>query len=60
MVAEHRVLSSLDGPHDNVIVVKPPLAFSVRDAAAFLYALEESLAFVNALPPGTAFTHTPT
>ena len=60
MVAEHRVLSSLDGPHDNVIVVKPPLAFSVTDAAAFLSALEESLAFVNALPPGTAFTHTPT
>lgn len=58
----HRVLTSLDGPGDNVLVLKPPLAFSARDAAALLQALDECLGFVAALGPAAlaAAERTPT
>ena len=42
-MTRHRILTSLDGPGDNVLVVKPPLCFSLSDAAEFLAALEEGL-----------------
>ena len=58
----HRVLASLDGPGDNVIVVKPPLAFSLADAERLLTALDECLAFAAGLAPDAlaAYGHTPT
>ena len=49
LVTRHRILTSLDGPGDNVLVVKPPLCFSLSDAAEFLAALEEGLVAANAL-----------
>ena len=60
LVTEHRILTSLDGPGDNVMVVKPPLCFSLSDAAEFLPALEVELGAANALPVGFLFTRTPT
>ena len=33
---EHNILTSIDGAHDNVIVMKPPLCFSEADADHFL------------------------
>ena len=44
LVTRHRILTSLDGPGDNVLVVKPPLCFSLSDAAEFLAALERGSA----------------
>ena len=60
LVTRHRILTSLDGPGDNVLVVKPPLCFSLSDAAEFLAALEEGLVAANALPEGFSFERTPT
>lgn len=56
------MLASLDGPGDNVIVVKPPLAFSLADAERLLTALDECLAFAAGLAPDAlaAYGHTPT
>mmetsp|Transcript_57708 Transcript_57708/g.130766 ORF Transcript_57708/g.130766 Transcript_57708/m.130766 type:complete len:251 (-) Transcript_57708:184-936(-) len=58
----HRVLTSLDGPADNVLVLKPPLAFDSKDAEFFLSALDEALSFVAGLGPldPTKATRTPT
>jgi hypothetical protein len=39
----HRVLVSLDGPHDNVVKIKPPLVFSVADADELVAALAATL-----------------
>ena len=59
-MAKHRILTSLDGPHDNVLVLKPPLCFSEADADVFLAALRTELAAVNSLPEDTTFSHCPT
>lgn len=39
----HRILTSLDGESDNVVVVKPPLCFSAADADRFVAALGAEL-----------------
>ena len=55
---EHRILTSIDGPHDNVIVVKPPLCFSPADAAEFITALGTVLGNLGEVDKDAA--HTPT
>jgi 4-aminobutyrate aminotransferase-like enzyme len=35
------ILTSIDGPHENVLVMKPPLCFDLDDAETFLQALGE-------------------
>mgnify|MGYP002046503497 CR=1 FL=1 len=40
---EHRILTSIDGPHDNVLVIKPPLCFSRSDAEQLVHALRSAL-----------------
>mmetsp|Transcript_7169 Transcript_7169/g.9294 ORF Transcript_7169/g.9294 Transcript_7169/m.9294 type:complete len:528 (-) Transcript_7169:195-1778(-) len=58
---KHHILTSIDGPHNNVIVMKPPMVFSLNDAKQFLACLEECLTFVDHL--GDAINqakHTPT
>jgi len=40
---EHRILTSIDGPHDNVLVIKPPLCFSRSDAEQLVHALRSEL-----------------
>ncbi|GMI28783.1 hypothetical protein TrCOL_g2183 [Triparma columacea] len=38
---EYRILSTIDGEHDNVIVVKPPLTFGVEEATYFTSCFRE-------------------
>ena len=38
--SEYRILSSIDGQHDNVIVIKPPMVFSKEDADYFVDCFE--------------------
>ena len=40
---EHRILTSTDGPHHNVLVLKPPMCFSTENADTFVDALDEVL-----------------
>jgi 4-aminobutyrate aminotransferase-like enzyme len=37
---DHRILIGSDGPHNNVLNIRPPLCFSEEDAAAFLRTLQ--------------------
>jgi len=43
MKEKYKVLTSVDGPHENVIVVKPPMVFSREDAALFVSCFEKAL-----------------
>jgi 4-aminobutyrate aminotransferase-like enzyme len=38
---EYRILSTIDGEHDNVIVVKPPLTFGMEEATYFTSCFRE-------------------
>lgn len=40
---EHRILTSIDGPHDNVLVIKPPMPFSRADADTLIEAMDAVL-----------------
>ncbi|MEN7341648.1 MAG: aminotransferase class III-fold pyridoxal phosphate-dependent enzyme [Pseudomonadota bacterium] len=40
---DRRVLIGSDGPHHNVLKIRPPLAFTAEDAAHFLYSLSTVL-----------------
>ena len=55
----HRILTSVDGPGDNVMVLKPPLCFSVEDARRFVAALADCLVCCSKMDRET-MTHTPT
>lgn len=39
---KYRILTSIDGAHDNVLVIKPPLVFSRADADYFVNSFEEA------------------
>eukprot|EP00668_Euglena_longa_P014661 GGOE01018660.1.p1 GENE.GGOE01018660.1~~GGOE01018660.1.p1 ORF type:complete len:451 (-),score=108.98 GGOE01018660.1:48-1400(-) len=55
----HRILTSIDGPHANVLVLKPPLCFSFTDANRFVTALSDVLDMLT--PADIAIAqHTPT
>ena len=43
MKTKHSVLSSTDGPMNNVIKIKPPLCFSAADADTFVHALDDAI-----------------
>ncbi|KOF17212.1 4-aminobutyrate aminotransferase [Ensifer adhaerens] len=43
MKRKHRILLSSEGPHHNVLKVKPPAPFSAEDCDYFLEALDETL-----------------
>jgi len=40
---KYKILTSVDGPHENVIVVKPPMVFSREDAEFFVSCFEKAL-----------------
>eukprot|EP00934_Nitzschia_sp_Nitz4_P006495 Nitzschia sp. Nitz4//scaffold13_size275219//254641//256155//NITZ4_000927-RA/size275219-processed-gene-0.172-mRNA-1//-1//CDS//3329536173//6485//frame0 len=40
---KYKILSSIDGLHDNVLVVKPPLVFSRQDVDYFVDCLKQSI-----------------
>ena len=58
MKEQHRILTSVDGPHDNVIVIKPPLAFTLANASTLITALDEVLLNLGAVDPTTKRTPT--
>jgi 4-aminobutyrate aminotransferase-like enzyme len=42
-VKENGVLLSIDGPHHNVIKIKPPIVFSMEDADRLVAAVDAAL-----------------
>jgi 4-aminobutyrate aminotransferase-like enzyme len=52
MKARHRILLSSEGPHHNVLKIKPPAPFSAGDCDRFLAALDEIL---SGLPPDIGY-----
>jgi len=61
MKEEHRILMSIDGPHDNVLVIKPPMCFAIADADQMLEALDEILGSLrNVGSSAGTVGHTPT
>lgn len=47
MKSVHRVLISSDGPHDNVLKLKPPMVFSKENADEFFAAFVECMKFLQ-------------
>jgi ethanolamine-phosphate phospho-lyase len=45
---KYKVLTSIDGYHENVIVVKPPMVFTKEDAIEFVTCFENSLVDLSA------------
>jgi 4-aminobutyrate aminotransferase-like enzyme len=41
--SKYNILTSIDGPHHNVLVVKPPMVFNQTDADIFLKALYQTI-----------------
>jgi 4-aminobutyrate aminotransferase-like enzyme len=50
---ERGVLTGTDGPHHNVLKLRPPLVFSEEDAELLLATLDEVLAEDGARPDST-------
>ncbi len=57
--APHRILTSIDGRHDNVIVIKPPMCFSKADADRLVDGMLAVLPTITAADVAS-FTHTST
>lgn len=47
MKSVHRVLISSDGPHENVLKLKPPMCFTKENADEFLVAFKECMHFLQ-------------
>ena len=56
---EHRILTSIDGPHDNVLVIKPPMCFGVAEATLLVDALRVELRALAGVDVAS-ISHTPT
>jgi len=41
LLDKYRILASLDGPLDTVLVVKPPLVWTMKEVASFVQALKD-------------------
>ena len=48
---ERGILAGTDGPHDNVLKLRPPLVFTAQDAEFFVETLREVLQ-EDAVQPG--------
>lgn len=60
MKSLHRILMSIDGVFDNVLVVKPPMCFSRANADALVDALDVELVALEQIDKLEIDTHTPT
>jgi 4-aminobutyrate aminotransferase-like enzyme len=60
--SRYNILTSIDGPDDNVLVIKPPLVFSMENADIFVESLESALTrdLVEQQPYLDATVKTPT
>jgi ethanolamine-phosphate phospho-lyase len=59
--SKYHILTSIDGPYDNVLVIKPPMVFSKSDADYFCQCLDDALS-IDLLAAGdmTNISKTPT
>jgi ethanolamine-phosphate phospho-lyase len=59
---KYHILTSIDGLHENVLVIKPPLIFSKEDADYFVQSFSKASQEVNSLTRSelTAMSKTPT
>ena len=57
---KYRVLTSIDGFHENVIVVKPPMVFTKEDAVEFVTSFEKCLIDLPAIDKLNQLEKTPT
>jgi len=55
-----RVLTSIDGPHDNVLVIKPPMVFTEYDADEFVFGFHQSCMLLAKNVDLTKISKTPT
>ena len=55
----HRILTSIDGPEDNVLVIEPPMCFGGADARRFVAAMRVELRALRGADMSNV-THTPT
>jgi len=60
MKDEHFILMSIDGPGDNVLVIKPPMCFSCADADRVVAALDAVLGSLRGVGAAGAGGRTPT
>jgi 4-aminobutyrate aminotransferase-like enzyme len=59
--SKYHVLTSIDGPNDNVLVIKPPMVFSKADADYFCQCLDDALSIdLSAAGDLTNISKTPT
>eukprot|EP00937_MAST-01D_sp_MAST-1D-sp2_P005057 g5057.t1 len=58
MKDEHRILMSIDGPHDSVLVMKPPLCFGERDADRVVACIAQVLKTLGHIDPHAERTPT--
>lgn len=56
---KYHILTSVDGPFENVLVIKPPMVFSMQDAKEFLSAFSQALESLNHVEV-YSFSKTPT
>jgi len=43
----HKIVTNVDGPRHNVLVIKPPLCFSTKNAEFFVDSIEESINYIQ-------------
>lgn len=58
--SKYHILTSIDGKHDNVIMVKPPMVFSRDDAIYFVLSFENAVNFDLAETDLNSISKTPT
>jgi ethanolamine-phosphate phospho-lyase len=58
--SKYRILTSIDGPHDNVLVIKPPLVFGTADADYFVDCFEHAATVDMIKEDLSTFHKTPT
>jgi len=64
--SKYHILTSLDGPYNNVFVIKPPMVFSIQDADFFISSLTKAIKvdlkeyFERADNETLPISHTPT
>ena len=57
---KYHILTSIDGPHENVLVIKPPMMFSKKDVDRFVYCFEKATEGLADLSGLGEITKTPT
>jgi len=56
---EYRILATIDGPFDNVLVIKPPMCFGIDEADILVNSIDQVLRTWNT-EEAASFKHTPT